>query len=140
MTDLLSPEDTGEIAVGEGTRDLTRYYKAPLRSPLPRPDVADTAEVELPAREGMVLADMPTMRVAHFDPAVTVADVVPGLAFQPAQIMPEPETVKPVGGRGRHRGKGRAPAPWWAWALVGAGTALPFGAVLGIAILWAVTR
>lgn len=125
----LDPSDTGEIPVGEGTRNLTAYLTAPPRSPLPPSDVADTVEVELPAREVMLFADVPTLRVARFDPATTAPDLVPGLAFQPA-LRPAAQTAPFTRRRGAHRAPSPTSRERFVWLGVGAAVGLGLAVVL----------
>lgn len=93
------------------TRNLTKFYAAPPRSPLPRPDLADTLTLEaptLPHRAGVV---MPDTVVLQLD------------AAQPIGVMTAPVAVEQAGPRIR-LGRHRAAPTWWT----------PIGDALSIAL------
>lgn len=171
MTDLLSPEDTGEIVVDRSlgeTTDLTRYYAAPPRSPLPRPDLADTIVEEMPQRARLVVAedfqpptspDVPRPSLPPVPPPPTPQAGVltgpwgpfpPGTppGPQPGPDGPNPGPPPPAAAETEripllaYRARHRKHMPRWVWAVLGAGASGPLlWAPLFVAItyLW-VTR
>lgn len=158
MTDLLSPENTGEIQLprdlGE-TQDLTRYYSAPPKSPLPRPDVADTLTIPLPERTGVFLAEFQpdTNPSPQPFPAPVPAGPTPkGTDIPRPQLPPtippqEPaETavltlVESLGGERApedYHPRHRRSVPTWAVLSVGFGAASVLWSVAASLLLWAV--
>jgi hypothetical protein len=104
-----------------GEQKTVRLTPPRLLSPLPRPDLADTAVTELPPRQFVMLPD-------------TSGELIRLSAPAPA-VQPAPPVRRP---RGAHRACTHLPR--WVDRAIVAGLSLPVGALLGIAMLWAVAR
>jgi hypothetical protein len=121
MTSTLSPSDTGDIAVGERTKNLSAIAHLIARpAPFRRPDATGEIPVYNPKTIAVVDAVTEVMPVPA-PPFPTVADEAGWCAAENAgpfaEVVPQPFEVAPP----RYRGDHRKADPWWALMLIGAG-------------------
>lgn len=99
MTSTLSPHNTGDIRLGDGTRDLTYLIQRPVR----RPDATGEQPIYQPATIGIMpgaagLADVDTeILVRAVEPSRIISDE---LLTLPVDATPAPPPLAP--GHGRH--------------------------------------
>jgi hypothetical protein len=131
MTSTLSPNDTGDIRLGEGTRDLTYLTQRPA---LRRPEASGEFPFYRPG--GVVTVDGQQIPIAETSTLVGVAELA-RLAAGETLVLPlgappsvprhaAPTVYRPDPDRrpDKYRGRRRKAGPWWGWLLVGAGSTL----------------
>lgn len=149
MTTSLSPHNTGDIRLGEGTRDLTYLTQRPaLRRadasgefPFYQPSGTVTIDGQsIPiADTGALVGVAELARLAAGETLVLPLDAPPSVPRHAAPTVYQPaisEVRKPFMGRGSRR---KADPPW-TWALIGAGMLLLgealAAAVIALAVTW----
>lgn len=131
MTSTLSPYDTGDIRLGDRTRDLTYLLRPPVR----RPEAEATRTGEWPLYEPQTFAVVDgAAELARLSAGETL--VLP-VGVTPAEQPPAEQTRPP-----RYRGRRRMVEPLdprWAWVSIGFGGMAVLEAVVLLVAL-AVTR